>query len=135
MTGNPRTFILIDIQMGRIRKICYREFFLILVPASFSIAAVSTLFSVTSLWLRMALSTNPLPVSFRIISVVNPTGLPTAPAEISAQSDEKSVQMRQPGRIVSSRSASGTERCVPSCLRMSSLPFTSSFLISCGAIL
>ena len=44
----------------------HREFFRILVSASFSIAAVSTLFSVTSLWLRMALSTNPLPVSFRM---------------------------------------------------------------------
>src|SRR5208283_4314067 len=49
------------------------------------------------------------------------------PAERSAESDEKSVQTRQPGRIVSSRSASGTERWESSCFKISSLPFTSSF--------
>ena len=59
--------------------------------------AFSSTLVVTSSFLSLtALSIKPLPVSVRIMSVVEPAGLPTAPAEMSAAIDVRSVQMWHP---------------------------------------
>ena len=79
-------------RFSRAKKNYFFAFFLIFTLASFSMAAVSTPMVTSIFRCCIALSTNPLPVGVRTIRVVDPGGLPIAPAEISENIAVRSVQ-------------------------------------------